>query len=301
KENFTSDQISYQVLHIFLQILSEQCVRASAFEFSSGDLSSECDDIDPNELPAAARPPLQQQPMPQGGPPNIPPPPAPGTATPGGTTTASKTPDLSLSFGKGPPRGTSAPASPAKSRESLLQRVQSLTGAARDQGASIIGAAVSSATRPTFNKDKCFTLLVLDDQNTDWTKYFRGKRLHGDYDIRVEQAEFKEISLTANADSGTMVTMAVYRGGTKVARSFRPDFVLIRQAPRDGSRDFRSTLLGLKYGGVPCINSLNSIYQFQDKPWIFAHLLQLQRRQGREAFPLIEQTFFPNAKDLVST
>lgn len=49
----------------------------------------------------------------------------------------------------------------------------------------------------------------------------------------------------------------------QVARSFRPDFVLIRQAPRDGSRDFRSTLLGLKYGGVPCINSLNSIYQFQ--------------------------------------
>lgn len=46
--------------------------------FSSGDLSSECDDIDPNELPATAKPPLQQQPMPQGGgppPPNIPPPP----------------------------------------------------------------------------------------------------------------------------------------------------------------------------------------------------------------------------------
>lgn len=58
------------------------------------------------------------------------------------------------------------------------------------------GAAVSSATRPTFNKDKCFTLLVLDDQNTDWTKYFRGKRLHGDYDIRVEQAEFKVMFLT---------------------------------------------------------------------------------------------------------
>lgn len=56
---------------------------------------------------------------------------------------------------------------------------------------SIIGAAVSSATRPAFNKDRCFTLLVLDDQNTDWSKYFRGKRLHGDYDIRVEQAEFK--------------------------------------------------------------------------------------------------------------
>lgn len=49
----------------------------------------------------------------------------------------------------------------------------------------------------------------------------------------------------------------------QVMRSFRPDFVLIRQPPRDGSRDFRSTLLGLKFAGVPSINSLNSVYQFQ--------------------------------------
>lgn len=103
---------------------------------------------------------------------------------------------MSLSFGKqqqAPPRGVSAPSSPAKSRESLLQRVQSLTGAARDQGASIIGAAVQTAQQraQVFNKDRCCTLLVFDDQNTDWSKYFRGKRLHGDYDIRVEQAEFR--------------------------------------------------------------------------------------------------------------
>lgn len=112
--------------------------------FSSGDLSSECEDVDPNDPSAvaigapgatsAARPVLQQQPLPQsssGGPPNIPPPPAPNVNVPPS--------DLSLSFGKTPLRGTSAPTSPAKSRESLLQRVQSLTGAARDQGASIIG------------------------------------------------------------------------------------------------------------------------------------------------------------------
>lgn len=41
--------------------------------------------------------------------------------------------------------------------------------------------------------------------------------------------------------------------------------MLIRQPPRDGSRDYRPTLLGLKYGGVPSINSLNSVYQFQVK------------------------------------
>ncbi|KAH8397679.1 hypothetical protein KR215_006752, partial [Drosophila sulfurigaster] len=276
--------------------------------FSSGDLSSEVDDVDPNSLPPAARP-IQDQPTKPnaaGGPPSMPPPPAPGQVPP---QPAGAAPELSLSFGAGkapiaaapaPPRGVSAPTSPAKSRESLLQRVQSLTGAARDQGASILGAAVQSATQraPTFNKDRYFTLLVLDDQNTDWSKYFRGRRLHGDFDIRVEQAEFRDITVVSSADTGPVVTMAAYRSGTRVARSFRPDFVLIRQPPRDGSSDYRSTILGLKYGGVPSINSLHSIYQFQDKPWVFSHLLQLQRRLGRDGFPLIEQTFFPNPRDL---
>lgn len=51
---------------------------------------------------------------------------------------ASSGSDLSLNLRSGS-KTTSAPSSPAKSRESLLQRVQSLTGQARDQGASIIG------------------------------------------------------------------------------------------------------------------------------------------------------------------
>lgn len=46
--------------------------------------------------------------------------------------------------------------------------------------------------------------------------------------------------------------------------------------------------------------SFTCVLFYQDKPWVFAHLLQLQRRIGREAFPLIEQTFFPNARELVS-
>ena len=107
--------------------------------FSSGDLSSELDD-EPNADPGMAplgrqdssqtyqgvpERPLQSQPGPQP-PPNQPPvpgaPPLSGQA--GG--------DLSLNLRPGS-RTTSAPSSPAKTRESLLQRVQSLTGAARDQ------------------------------------------------------------------------------------------------------------------------------------------------------------------------
>nr|XP_012550733.1 synapsin [Bombyx mori] len=268
--------------------------------FSSGDLQSECDEgeVDPYTGRAATT----SQPKPQAQKPTSQatggslggssgPPPAPSAAAAGG--------DLSLNL-RGGSRGTSAPSSPAKSRESLLQRVQSLTGAARDQGANLLGSVTSVASVGRgYNRDRCVTLLVVDDQNTDWSKYFRGRRLPGEWDIRVEQAEFRELSVTANSD-GANVSMAVYRSGTKVTRCFKPDFVLVRQNVRDAGADHRALLLGLKFGGVPSINSLNSIYHFQDRPWVFGHLLQLQRRLGRENFPLIEQTYYHNHTDMVT-
>jgi hypothetical protein len=30
-------------------------------------------------------------------------------------------------------------------------------------------------------------LLVIDDDHTDWSKYFKNRRLNGEFDIRVEQ------------------------------------------------------------------------------------------------------------------
>ncbi|CAK1604253.1 unnamed protein product [Parnassius mnemosyne] len=267
--------------------------------FSSGDLQSECDEGEVD--PYTGRPATTSQPKPQHQRPV-------SQVTGGSISSASGVPapapnpaggDLSLNL-RGSSRGTSAPSSPAKSRESLLQRVQSLTGAARDQGANLLGSVTSVASVGRgYNRDRCVTLLVVDDQNTDWSKYFRGRRLPGEWDIRVEQAEFKELSVTANSD-GANVSMAVYRSGTKVTRCFKPDFVLVRQNVRDAGADHRALLLGLKFGGVPSINSLNSIYHFQDRPWVFGHLLQLQRRLGRENFPLIEQTYYHNYTDMVT-
>nr|CAH7718828.1 unnamed protein product [Callosobruchus chinensis] len=233
--------------------------------FSSGDLSSECEDgpiADTAVDPYTKGPPTQ----PVTSQPQAPPPPPPhGT---GGSASAG---DLSLNLRQGS-KTTSAPSSPAKSRESLLQRVQSLTGQAKEQGASILGAAVSSATRVTsqVSGGRHLTLLVVDDQNTDWSKYFRGRKI-ADYDIRVEQAEFKEITVTANSDTAN-VSMALLRGGTRVGRTFRPDFLMVRQNLRDAGEDHKKVLLALKYGGVPSINNLDSIYNFQ--PNIIKILLQ---------------------------
>lgn len=53
------------------------------------------------------------------------------------------------------------------------------------------------------------------------------------------------------------------------SRSFKPDFVLIRQHAfsMTQNEDFRNLVIGLQYGGVPSINSLASIYNMCDKPW----------------------------------
>jgi hypothetical protein len=45
----------------------------------------------------------------------------------------------------------------------------------------------------------------------------------------------------------------------------------------------------------------SDFFVWQDKPWVFSYLLLLQRRLGKENFPLIEQTFYPNSREMVST
>ncbi|XP_076448572.1 synapsin-like [Babylonia areolata] len=168
-------------------------------------------------------------------------------------------------------------------------------------GQRALSSSSSSSGRGGYNKDRCKILLIIDDQHTDWTKYFKGKKIFNDWDVRVEQAEFSEINLAAYSDSGTMVDIQVNRSGTKVVRSFRPDFLLIRQHVRDAHQDWRNLLLGFQYGGIPAINSLSATYNFLDKPWVFAQLIQIQKRLGREAFPLIEQAYYPNHKEMLIT
>ena len=49
------------------------------------------------------------------------------------------------------------------------------------------------------------------------------------------------------------------------------------------------------------IGMMNVDSLFQDKPWVYAHLLEIQRRVGRENFPLIDQVFYPSHRDMVSS
>lgn len=58
--------------------------------------------------------------------------------------------------------------------------------------------------------------------------------------------------------------------GPSLGRSFKPDFLLVRQHAYSMAlgEDYRSLVIGLQYGGLPAVNSLYSVYNFCSKPWV---------------------------------
>uniref|UniRef100_A0A3Q3J0Z2 Synapsin-1 n=1 Tax=Monopterus albus TaxID=43700 RepID=A0A3Q3J0Z2_MONAL len=177
-----------------------------------------------------------------------------------------------------------------------------ITNVVKQTAASAAGFVEQSAPSASLSK-KFKILLVIDEPQHEWVKVFRGKKVLEDYDIKVEQAEFSEINLVSHSNGTCNVDMQVIRGGTKVVRSFRPDFVLVRQHAFSMAQneDFRNLIIGLQYAGVPAVNSLDSIYNLCDKPWAFSQLINNQKRLGSDKFPLIDQTFYPNYKDMITT
>nr|XP_015827662.2 synapsin-1 isoform X2 [Nothobranchius furzeri] len=193
------------------------------------------------------------------------------------------------------PQQQAAPAAGSGFFSSLSNAVKQTTAAA--------AATLSEAADRAGVSSNAKILLVIDDQQTDWVKVFRGKKVHGEFDIKVEQAEFSEINLVANSTGTYHVNIDAIRSGHKVNKSFRPDFVLMRQHAfsMDKNGDHRNMVIGLQYAGVPSVNSLQSVYNFCDKPWVFAQMSRVHKQLGSEEFPLIEQVYYPNHKEMISS
>uniref|UniRef100_A0AAZ3SDB5 Synapsin-1 n=1 Tax=Oncorhynchus tshawytscha TaxID=74940 RepID=A0AAZ3SDB5_ONCTS len=218
-----------------------------------------------------------------------PPPPPPSTATPGVPAT---------SPGQVPaPAPNAAPPAPDS-----LTSLSSITNVVKQTAVSAGLVDQNPAPGPGHVSMRFKILLVIDEQQYVWSRLFRGKKIQGDYDIKVEQAAFSEINLVSHANGSCNVDIQLIRNGTKVVRSIKPDFVLMRQHAYSmaHNEDFRNMIIGLQYAGVPSINSLESIYSLCDKPWAFAQLIATCKKLGPDKFPLIDQTFYPNHKDMIS-
>ncbi|XP_051528236.1 synapsin-2b [Myxocyprinus asiaticus] len=228
-----------------------------------------------------------------------PPPPPPPTASTTKAPASGPTPAPTA-----PPVAKSPTISPAPERRPQPPQstgtgfFSSITNVVKQTAAS--AGLVEQSAAPMSRKFKI--LLVIDETQHEWVNIFHGKKVQGDYDIKVEQAEFSEINLVAHANGTCSVDMQVIRNGTKVVRSFKPDFVLVRQNAfsMTQNEDFRNIIIGLQYAGIPSINSLESIYNLCDKPWAFAQLISTYKKLGPDKFPLIDQTFYSNYRDMIS-
>ncbi|XP_033028851.1 synapsin-1 isoform X1 [Lacerta agilis] len=221
-----------------------------------------------------------------------PPPPSATSPSPGSVSPAERPPSA-------PSPGAGSSGGAGGFFSSLSNAVKQTTAAAAATfSEQVVGGAGSGGS-----SGRSKVLLVVDEPGTDWAKYFKGKKLHGEMDIKVEQAEFSDLNLVAHANGNFSVDMEVLRNGVKVVRSLKPDFVLVRQHAFSMARggDHRGIVIGLQYAGVPSVNSLHSVYNFCDKPWVFAQMVRLFRKLGPEEFPLIDQTFYPNHKEMLTT
>ena len=49
---------------------------------------------------------------------------------------------------------------------------------------------------------------------------------------------------------------------------------------------------------MPCVNSLHSVYCTLERPWVYGELKKIQQRLGKDAFPLIAQSYYPSHRDM---
>lgn len=95
-------------------------------------------------------------------------------------------------FRKGP--SPSAPSSPTKNMSitsSVLNAARGIMNTNLSQLNQNMGISQNNTKKPMPHKDKIKILLVIDDDQTDWSKYFRNRKIFGDNEIRVEQVKSK--------------------------------------------------------------------------------------------------------------
>ncbi|CAH2276648.1 Synapsin-3 [Pelobates cultripes] len=87
-----------------------------------------------------------------------------------------------------PPVPASAPSTGSSLFSSITNAVKQTT-----QAAAGLVEQTGPPALPVVLKPKI--LLVIDDAHTDWTKYFKGKKVNKDYEIRVEQVRVNYITV----------------------------------------------------------------------------------------------------------
>ena len=151
------------------------------------------------------------------------------------------------------------------------------------------------------------TLLVIGAQSINYYELFKDCKVSGS-SLKVEQCTWTDLSLVSHADSGGLICTILPslkplpNSPQDKARSFKPDFILLRAGCRgDAHTDWRFKLSVVAHSAIPTLNSIDSFLASQDKAQLYGKLLTVKRRlkkQGIE-FPLVVQSCYTDWRSAV--
>ncbi|ETO26152.1 hypothetical protein RFI_10985, partial [Reticulomyxa filosa] len=131
----------------------------------------------------------------------------------------------------------------------------------------------------------------------NWYEIFAGAKLTSGEEVKVEQATWQEVSLTAYHDSGLVVTLAPAKSPHENApddkqRTCKPDFILFRTLSQHIQElTHKNFLYAVQFSNVATMNSTQALYGMLEKPWVYGELKRIQKKLGGyDKFPLIDQT-----------
>ena len=122
------------------------------------------------------------------------------------------------------------------------------------------------------NKQDAFKILVIDNYS-NWYKIFANTTTLDGRSIQVEQTSWRDLHVESSTEPETLIHMRAAAGGgidpwkqNKDRIMKDPHFVLIRTFPNDIREvNFRNQVLGLMFGNLNSVNTLESVLNCMDR------------------------------------
>ena len=150
--------------------------------------------------------------------------------------------------------------------------------------------------------------LVLAIANPDENWY----KLCADYSDKfdIEQARWNEIDVTSYPDTAACIKLFASHhpcdDRQTRTRIVKPDLIIIRMFSKyigrlGESPDYKNIIYGLMHAGIPMINSFDAAITEVERPVMMGRLKNIQRRIGKDEFPLIPQTYYSESYEMIIT
>jgi len=139
-------------------------------------------------------------------------------------------------------------------------------------------------------------------ESYNWYKRFEGAEINGE-PIVVEQAAWQDVSLTSYPNDCVVTLRRALKPLPNTTqnqnRTVVVDFIFLRSVSRGiGNQDSRQLLLGLIHQNLPSVNSLTSAFLCTERSTTFAALKEIQKKLGKDDFPLIPQTYYASHREM---